>query len=560
MNEQTEAEGGTSRREAHAASSAYEYPLLLKNLLSSGVDRSADTEIVYRDLVRYDYRTLAQRVSRLADGLTGIGIRPGETVGVLDWDSHRYLESYFAIPGLGAVLHMVNVRLSPEQILYTINHAQDDALLVHVDFLPMLETIWDRIDTVRTVVVLSDDGSVPITSLPVASEYEALLASASPLFTFADFDENTTATTFYTTGTTGLPKGVFFSHRQLVLHTMAAAAALASSPTHGRLHRDDVYMPITPMFHVHAWGLPFVATMLGLKQVYPGRYAPETLIALKSAEEVTFSHCVPTLLHMLLTSPAGRDADLAGWKVIIGGSALPKGLAYAALDRGLDVFAGYGMSETCPILSVAQVTADQLASGSAAEVEARTRAGSPIPLVDIGIIDQDGNRLPRDERSAGEIVVRAPWLTQGYLHDQHASEALWAGGYLHTNDVGVVHADGTLQITDRIKDVIKTGGEWISSLEIEDLVSRHPGVGEVAVIGVPDGKWGERPMAIVALRPGADEGVTEATITDHLQGFSDRGVISRWAVPKRIVFVEGLDKTSVGKLDKKVLRERFGHL
>ncbi len=540
------------------AASAYDYPLLLKHLLTTALARAPTQEIVYRDLVRHDYRTLNDRVGRLAAGLTAFGLKAGSVIGVLDWDSHRYLEGYFAIPGMGAVLHTVNIRLSPEQILYTINHAADDALLVHVDFLPMLESIWDRVETVRTIIVITDDGRLVGTSLPIAGEYEAILEAASPDFPFPDFDENSRATTFYTTGTTGLPKGVFFSHRQLVLHTLALATTLAASTVQGRLHRDDVYMPITPMFHVHAWGLPYIATMLGLKQVYPGRYAADTLIALQQAEKVTFSHCVPTLLHMLLTSPEGAAADLTGWKVIVGGSALSKGLAYAALERGIDVFTGYGMSETCPVLSIAHVESDQLKDGVAADVEIRTRAGMPVPLVELQIVDADMRPVAHDGESTGEVIARAPWLTKGYLGDPRSSQALWQGGYLHTNDVGLIHPDGYLQIADRMKDVIKTGGEWISSLEIEDIVSQHPSVSEVAVIGVADAKWGERPLAIVVINAGYDRAGLETSIKAHLQDFCDRGVISKWAVPATVLFCDALEKTSVGKLDKKVLRQRYG--
>ena len=541
-----------------AAPSAHGYPLLIKQLLLTPLRHAADQEIVYRDLVRYDYRTLAQRIGRLADGLASLGVRPGNTVGVLDWDSHRYLECYFAIPGMGAVLHTVNIRLSPEQILYTINHAEDDVLLVHADFLPIVEGIRDRIERVKTIVVLTDGGDVPKTSLPIAAEYEGLLAGSSPDYAFPDFDENSRATIFYTTGTTGLPKGVYFSHRQLVLHTLATALALGNTAVQGRFHRADVYMPITPMFHVHAWGLPFIATMLGVKQVYPGRYAPDMLLKLITTEGVTFSHCVPTLLHMLLSHEDSASADLSGWKVVIGGSALPKGLAKAAVARGIDVFTGYGMSETCPVLTLAQLTPAVLERDAEEQIEIRTKTGLPIPLVDLRVADPDMNDVPHDGRSTGEVVVRAPWLTPGYFKDPAASEILWQGGYLHTNDVGHIDPAGYLQITDRIKDVIKTGGEWISSLQIEDLISQHPAVGEVAVVGQPDAKWGERPLAIVVPRTGQEGSADPEAIKAHLQAFSDKGVISRWAVPERIVFVDSLDKTSVGKLNKKALRQRFG--
>lgn len=528
--------------------SAYAYPLLVKQLLHAPMAIRPDQQIVSGDR-RHDYRTFHERIGRLADVLRGAGVGPGDTVAVMDWDSHRYLEAYFAVPMMGAVLMTANVRLSPEQLAYTLSHSGAGTLLVHRDFLPLLEAIAPQLPQLRTCVLLDDgDGPLPEGFL---GEYEALLAQATPVADFPDFDENTRATTFYTTGTTGLPKGVYFSHRQLVLHTLATMAALGSGPSQGRMHRDDVYMPITPMFHVHAWGLPYIATALGLKQVYPGRYLPERLLALIKREGVTFSHCVPTILHMLLNDPASPGTPLDRWKVVIGGSALPRGLAAQARTRGVDVFAGYGMSETCPILSIAQLDASQLEDEDTA-LELRTRAGIPLPLVDLRVVDESMHPQPRDGQSPGEIVARAPWLTQGYLHDAAASEALWAGGYLHTNDIGILDPNGFVRVTDRIKDVIKTGGEWVSSLEIEDLITRHPGVSEVAVIGVPDARWGERPLALVVRREGAT--VTAQDLQDLLRGHAERGEVSRYAVPERIEFVEAIARTSVGKIDKKRLR------
>ncbi len=278
--------------------SAYDYQLLVKNLLLFPMVDNPEQEIVYRDLYRGTYRQLRERVGRLANLLTDLGVTAGQTVAVMDWDSHRYLELFFAVPMIGAVLHTINVRLSPEQILYTIDHAEDDVLLFNSEFLPILEQIRGRIGTVRDYIVISDDGAPRSSTVASCGEYEQLLAAASPDFQFADFDENTRATTFYTTGTTGMPKGVYFSHRQLVLHTLSVLSVFSSVTAHGSFRRDDVYMPMTPMFHVHAWGLPFVATMLGVKQVYPGRYLPETLLDLREKEGVTFSHCVPTILHI----------------------------------------------------------------------------------------------------------------------------------------------------------------------------------------------------------------------------------------------------------------------
>ena len=540
--------------------SAYDYPLLIKHLLHTPLAVAPEQEIVYRDISRYTYRTLRQRIGRLATGLATLGVKPGDTVAVMDWDSHRYLECYFAVPMMGAVLQTVNIRLSPEQILYTLNHARADVVLCHNEFLPLLDAIKENLETVKTFVLLSDGDAPaehPRSLVTFAAEYEDLLVRSAEDFDFPDFDENTRATTFYTTGTTGNPKGVYFSHRQLVLHTLATLGSIASTPEHQRFHRGDVYMPITPMFHVHAWGVPYVATAMGVKQVYPGRYLPESLLTLILQERVTFSHCVPTILHMMLTNPASQDIDLSGWKVVIGGSALPKGLAKMAIDRGIDIFGGYGMSETCPILSLAQLKPDMSELGADKEIEYRTKAGIPIQLVDLRIVDDEMQDVPHDGKTSGEVVVRAPWLTQGYLHDSANSENLWRGGYLHTNDIGTIDPEGYLLITDRIKDVVKSGGEWISSLMIEDIVSQYPGVSEVAVIGIPDEKWGERPLALVVLRQENASTVTEQHIQAHIRAWAERGVISKWAVPE-IRFVDVLEKTSVGKLDKKVLRQKYG--
>jgi fatty-acyl-CoA synthase len=536
---------------------AYNYPLLVKHLLHTPLAHAPGQEIVYRDLKRYDYRTLRERIGRLASALALLGVEAGDTVAVMDWDSHRYLECYFAVPMMGAVLQTVNVRLSPEQILYTLNHAAAKVVLAHRDFLPVLEEIKDRIETVKTFVLLADTDHRPTSSLALTAEYEELLGSGSAEYDFRDFDENTRATTFYTTGTTGLPKGVYFSHRQLVLHTLAGLAALGTAASGQRFHRGDVYMPITPMFHVHAWGIPYMATVMGVKQVYPGRYAPDVLLRLIHAEKVTFSHCVPTILHMLLGSPASQAVDLTGFKMIIGGSALPKGLARMALARGIDIFAGYGMSETCPILTISQLTPAMLEGEVEDQMDLRVKAGRPIPLVDLRIVDEELHDLPRDGKAAGEVVVRAPWLTQGYLNDRQSSEQLWRGGYLHTNDIANIDVDGYVGITDRIKDVIKSGGEWISSLEIEDILSQHPCVSEVAVIGVPDERWGERPLALIVCKPGHADKITEDDIKAHVQGYADKGIVSKWAVPSRVQTLEALDKTSVGKLDKKVLRQKY---
>jgi fatty-acyl-CoA synthase len=536
--------------------SACDAPLSIGQILAQGVARAPTQEIVYADRQRITYTTLAARVGRLASALHSLGVRPGATVAIMDWDSHRYLECFFAVPMMGAVLHTVNVRISPEQILYTINHAQDDVILVNAEFLPLLEGIRADIRPGVRFVLINDGAATPRTDIEFAAEYETMLERASPSYAFPELDENTRATTFYTTGTTGLPKGVYYSHRQLVLHTMGVSQVLSHAP-HASFGTRDVYMPITPMFHVHAWGLPYVATLLGVKQVYPGRYVPDVLLGLIAGEGVTFSHCVPTILQMMLASPALKDDMLRGWKVIIGGSALPVPLARAAVERGVDVIAGYGMSETCPILTLAHLMPSLLSGDAEQAVAYRCRAGRAIPFVQLRIVDADMNDVPHDGASQGEVVVRAPWLTQGYLNEPERSEELWRGGWLHTGDVGVIDADGYLKIVDRIKDVVKTGGEWVSSLDIEDLILRVPGVGEAAVVGIPDDKWGERPVALVVLKAGNAAAPTEEAIRRHVADFAGKGTISKYAVPDRVYFVDAIPKTSVGKLDKKVIRAKL---
>lgn len=531
------------------ATDAAAYPLLIKQLLLTPLAVSPGQEIVYGDTVRYDYRTLHARIGQLAGLLTSLGVKHGDTVAVMDWDSNRYLEAYFAVPMIGAVLMMVNVRLAPEQIAYTLNHSGARVLLVNREFLPLLDGIDGQLPDLRTRILMEDThGPLPA---GFVAEYEAGLRDAAAASEYPDFDENTRATVFYTTGTTGLPKGVSFSHRQLVLHSLAGMAALGSAPSQGRLHRDDVYMPITPMFHVHAWGLPYVATLMGIKQVYPGRYLPANLLALIAREKVTFSHCVPTILHMLLEHPDAAQADLQGWKVIIGGAALPRALAQRALARGIDIFGGYGMSETCPLLTIAQIDVDTVTDADEV-LSLRTKAGLPVPLVDLRIVDPDMGDVVHDGVATGEVVARAPWLTQGYLHDPEASATLWAGGYLHTGDIGNIDVGGYLRVTDRIKDVIKTGGEWISSLALEDIIALHPAVSEVAVIGIADTKWGERPLPLVVRKPGKH--VAEAEIIELVAARSRAGDISRYAIPERVDFVDAIERTSVGKINKKKLR------
>lgn len=536
----------------------YGFQLTIKELLANSKLTAGNQEIVYRDKMRYTYSDLFERINRLGSALAGLGVKRGDTVAVFDYDSNRYLESFFAIPMMGAVLFTVNWRLSPDQIEYTMNHAEADVILINTDFLPLLSSIRGKLKFVKKVVIFSDSDQAPKTDAAYDAEYEELLAAASPDFEFPDLDENTKATTFYTTGTTGLPKGVYFSHRQIVLHTMSVCIGVSGHDTPLRFSTSDVYMPITPMFHVHAWGFPFIATMMGVKQVYPGKYEPEMLVKLIAKEKVTFSHCVPTILQMIVVSPIAKQLDLSAWKVIIGGARLAKGIAVAAINLGISVMTGYGMSETCPVISVSNLKPYMKNFDNEQKGDIAIKTGMPIALVDVRIADGDGNFQPNDGKTTGEIVVRAPWFTKGYHKDPEKTEDLWRGGWLHTGDVGYMDEDGYIQITDRLKDVIKTGGEWVSSLDLENAVSTHNAIQEAAAIGVPDSKWGERPMLLVVLKPEfRNDGITSEVLKSHMKSCAEQGAIPRYAIPDQYIIADDIPKTSVGKVDKKRLRALY---
>jgi len=311
------------------------------------------------------------------------------------------------------------------------------------------------------------------------------------------------------------------------------------------------------MFHVHAWGYPYVATMLGVKQVYPGPYEPQKLLKLIEDEKVTYSHCVPTILQMILNCPAVKEVDLSNWKVVIGGARLPKGLARAAQELGVEIHAGYGMSETGPVMSMATPHEDMLDWEEAELLDVIIKTGKPIPLAEIEVFDPQGRALPHDGESSGEVVMRSPWLTQSYFKAPQKTKELWRSGWLHSGDVGYIDSEGYLQITDRIKDVIKSGGEWISSLDLENLMSQHEAVLESAAIGVPDEKWGERPLMVVTLKPEYKDKVSAEDFMQFMKKFADEGKLPKYGVPDRYEFVEQIPKTSVGKLDKKELRKNY---
>jgi fatty-acyl-CoA synthase len=532
----------------------YNYQLLLKHLLHQGVGWAPQQQIVYRDRVSYTYGDFHMRVLRLAGALQSLGLGAGSRLGVMDWDSHRYLEMYFGIPGIGATLHTINPGIAPQDLLYTIALAEDDVLILHQDFIPLVERLRPSLSTVSKYILIRDHPGQPVPAW-VDFEYEELLANALPLAELPDLDENTVATLSFTTGTTGRPKGVFFTQRQLTLQTLSDAVALSALGENGGVNKHDVYMPLTPMFHGHAWGMPYVATMLGLKQVFPGKYEVPMMLQLIAREKVTFSHCVPPILQKIIAAPAVREVDLSHWKVIIGGSVLSRKLAEVAKCLGIQVYGGYGLSETCPVLTISHLKQFMSGWDDEHQLDLQIKSGFTIPLVYLKVVDASGQEVAKNGKATGEVLVRSPWCTPAYFKETELSEKLWEGGWLHTGDIANVDEYGYIQIVDRLKDAIKTGGEWIVSLELERLLSSHTGIQDVAVIGIPDQKWGERPLVIIQPRTGYEDELNFTDLKLHLRNYVDSGELATWAVPDLYVLVDEIPKTNVGKHDKKSLRD-----
>ena len=532
-------------------------PLLIHKLLSQTRYRNSPNQIVYGNR-RQTWSQLYERAGKLASGLEhSLGVRRGTKIAVVDYDTDNYLEAYYAVPSIQAILHTVNIRLPPEQIAYTMTHAEDEIILVRDEFLPLLNKLAPSIKTLRKIVVLSDSGSMPPEAQAGSILYDDLLAGEN--FEFQDFDENTPATMFYTSGTTGLPKGVWFTHRQLVLHTLSVTAALSVSESPLKLEAKDVILPLVPMFHVHAWGFPYISGALGQKYVLVGKYEPAKILEQISKERATFSFMVPTILNMILNNPAveSHRESLSHWKALVGGAAFPTELAQKAMGYGIRVMSGYGLSETAPVLTLG-VPAEGEYDLPMPEMLRRSllKTGLPIPLVDLRIVDKDMKDVPRDGKTIGEIVIRAPWATREYYKDGEMTAELWAGGWLHTRDLAIVDSSGYVKIVDRAKDAVKSGGEWISTIMLEDILMHHPSVLEAAVIGARHEEWGERPVAIVVKKSGAE--LSDQDLKAHFAKSVREGKITKFWIPDAFVIqTDPIPKTSTGKIDKKPLREKY---
>jgi fatty-acyl-CoA synthase len=488
---------------------------------------------------------VAERVERLAAALHRLGIAPGDRVGTFAWNTQEHLEAYFAIPVMGAVLHTLNIRLFPEQLAYVTNHAEDRVVIVDASVIPLLARVAAELKTVEHYIVIGDGDADALTvNGATVLRYDELLAAEQPGFAWPDVDERAASAMCYTSGTTGNPKGVVYSHRSSYLHSMAACDAGAMALT----ERDRV-LAIVPMFHANAWGLPYAGWMAGSDFLMPARFLQaEPLVRFIDQEQPTFSGAVPTIWADVLRYSADHSVDLSSFRmVVVGGSAVPRSLMEAfEREHGVRIIQAWGMTETSPLGSVAHPP-KQVEIGSEGEMNWRAKTGRIVPGVELRIVGADGAVLPWDGEAVGEIEVRGPWVTSSYYLDP--SPEKFDDGWLRTGDVGTVDARGFMQLTDRSKDVIKSGGEWISSVELENALMAHPDVLEASVIGVPDPRWDERPLACVVRREGSD------VTADELREFL-AGKIARWQLPERWTFIDEVPKTSVGKFDKKVLRAR----
>ncbi|OWP63176.1 long-chain fatty acid--CoA ligase [Hymenobacter amundsenii] len=527
-------------------------PLRIAGLLEHAEKWHADTEIVSRlpeGLIhRYTYVDLGRRSRQLANALARLGIANGDRVGTLAWNTHRHLELYYAVSGSGAVCHTINPRLFPEQIVYIIGHAQDRAVFFDLTFLPLVEKLAAHCPGVEAWVLMSDRAHMPeSTALPNLHCYEDLVAAENADYQWPVFDENTASSLCYTSGTTAEPKGVLYSHRSTLLHSFAAAL-----PDCFNCSSQDVILPVVPMFHVNAWGIPYLAPMLGCKLVLPGPgLDAASLYELFEQEGVTFSAGVPTIWLGLLTFMREKQLQFSTLRqTVVGGAACPPAL-FRAFDKELNVQIrhAWGMTETSPLGTVCTLKPQQLSLSSEEQFALKTKQGRVIFGVDMKIVDGEGRALPHDGVAFGDLLVRGPWVVAEYF-GADAPGDLTADGWFGTGDVATIDPAGFMQITDRSKDVIKSGGEWISSIELENLAVGHPAVAEAAVIGLPHPKWSERPLLVIVRRAGHE------VSADELLAFYE-GKIAKWWTPEAVEFVDELPHTATGKLLKTKIRQTF---
>jgi acyl-CoA synthetase (AMP-forming)/AMP-acid ligase II len=528
--------------------------------------------VVYRNFrsgqtYRFTWGQWYERTCRLANALLALGVRPGtpdnpgDRVATIALNNNPHLELYYGVPCIGAVLHPINMRLSQDHMVYTITHAEDSILFFDDIFLPLVEQIYDRIKgTVKKFVYISNDPGLPATKIENLYSYEDIVAQASPDFDWPVLDENTKATLCYTTGTTGLPKGIMFSHRALYLETMhlISLGVLSNDPDQERIGEAGVTLLNIPLFHIHAWCAPFLAVFTSTRMVLPGAFTVEGFCELVHNEKVTSTQFVPTMLAMIVESPDVGKYDFSSLRMCtVGGAALPMGLKIKA-EKILPFKAtsGYGMTETAPVTVTAFILKTDAGLPTEELEKLYVKTGIPVPGVEVQVVDSNLKPVPRDDATLGEIVIRGPWVMEEYYKDPQRTAEVWRDGWFHTGDVAKVDEKGYLTIADRQSDIIRSGSEMVPTVLLENIAASADFILEAAVVGVPDDKWGQRPMALVSLVPGCTE--TEEDVITHLQVEGvDKGKITRWMLPDYVLITSDIPKTSVGKFNKLVISQNM---
>jgi acyl-CoA synthetase (AMP-forming)/AMP-acid ligase II len=525
--------------------------LLISTLLTHAERHHSEREIVSRrvegDIHRYTYRDLAQRARKMANAIAAGGIKQGDRVATLAWNGYRHMELYYAVSGSGAVLHTLNPRLHPDQVVWIADHAEDQVLFFDLTFLPLVEAIAPRVKTIKAFVAMTDRAHMPAaTKIPNLLCYEELIEKHDARFEWPEFDENTASSLCYTSGTTGNPKGALYSHRSTLLHTYAGAL-----PDALNMSARDTILPVVPMFHVNAWGLPYIACMVGAKLVFPGPWLDgKSLHDLFESEGVTVSAGVPTVWQGLLTHVEANGLSFSTMRrTIIGGSACPPAMMRAFQERyDVQVLHAWGMTEMSPIGTVCTLKPRHLGLSAEERMAVQSKQGRAVFGVDLKIVDDDGNELPRDGKGSGELLVRGPWIIASYFKSEGGNPL--KDGWFPTGDVSTIDSDGYMQITDRSKDVIKSGGEWIGSIDLENIAMAHPAVAMAACIAARHPKWDERPLLVVMRKPDA-----KLTREELLQFYE--GKIAKWWTPDDVVFVDSIPLGATGKMQKNRLREMF---
>ncbi|MGD6855418.1 long-chain fatty acid--CoA ligase [Bacillus infantis] len=525
-------------------------PLTMTQMIKRAEKYFPKKEVVSRTgsgFHRFTYRQIAERTKKLAAALESIGVERGDKVGTLAWNHHRHLEAYFAIPCSGAVLHTINIRLSPQHISYIINHAEDKVLLIDPDIVPLIEKCQQELSTVKAYIIMGDEGERPETTLSPVYHYEEFLESGRSDYEYPDdLDENSPAGMCYTSATTGNPKGVIYSHRGIVLHSMALGMADSAA-----VSEKDIAMPVVPMFHVNAWGLPFAAVWFGTSLVMPGPYfTPKLLAELVQSEKVTITAGVPTIWLGLLKELDENEYDMSSLRSILcGGSAAPKGMIKAFEQKHKIPFMhAYGMTETSPLVVISTLKSYQEELSAEEKLDIKAKQGILVPGLEMKAVGKDGE-VKWDGKEMGELAIRGPWIASEYYKDDRTDEA-FKDGWLYTGDVVTLDEEGFMKIVDRTKDLIKSGGEWISSVDLENALMAHESVFEAAVVAVPHEQWQERPVACVVLKD-SHKGLDKQELYDFLQP-----QFAKWWLPDEILFMDEIPKTSVGKFLKMALRDQ----